>query len=343
MSASSIVKLRSGETVAVRTGVLRGAGPQGPMGPPGPAGPPGSPGPKGDTGSINDTTSHLRSTASTPVSSAGFVDLPLEEQVDISLLDALTTYSFSVKESGNYAIFVRGDFLMNGVSANGMRALRVIDAGNTSIIEATVQAAANATTTLRMSGIYQLDASQTYKLQGMSNDSSGGIACTTRSLKLARIGSGPAGPAGPQGPVGQTGPTGLQGPAGNAAAGFTSFNAVKGAGADTTTDGGNNAVTADQAITLPSGTSAPHVPYYFNQLATWAEKRVIARFASNADRDTRRPTRAQGEVYTTLDNGRFYVREKDGSEKYLARVYYAATAPPAGTGQAAPGVIWIQV
>ena len=57
MSGNTTVRLASGGTLQVRTGVLRGAGPQGPVGPVGPQGPTGATGPTGPAGSVGDASS----------------------------------------------------------------------------------------------------------------------------------------------------------------------------------------------------------------------------------------------------------------------------------------------
>jgi hypothetical protein len=312
------------------------------MGVQGPVGPAGPPGPQGTPGAISDVYSQLSSTASVTLSSAGFTDMSLETQGVIDLITVVDTYNFRVKVSGLYAIVANAVFAYTSGTASGQRAWQLVDAAGTVVVSRSQSAVSNAITSIGGADIVTLDASKTYRMQGKTNDPVGAINCTSRLLTLARFGAGPVGPAGPQGVAGQTGPQGPQGIAGSAASGFATYNAVKGTGADTTTDGLNNTATADQIVPIPTGTSAPHTPFYFKTMAEYLEKRINARFASPTDRNTRRATRVQGEIYTMLDTGTWYVKEKNGNEEYLARVHYSASAPPTGTGQAAPGVIWIQ-
>lgn len=349
---SSITKLRNGETVSVRTGVLRGAGPQGPVGAIGPRGNQGPAGVAGPAGSISDTTSHLNSSSSVSTSSAGYVDVPLDNQVEISLLNNVTTYTFKVTNTGNYLVVIRSDFTYTSGTANGARAIKLVDGSGASVVEAEVQAVGNGTTIMRATAMVTFDPSQTYKLQAFSNDSAGAIATAFRSLKIIRLGSGPPGIQGPTGPAGVVGPAGPTGATGSAASGFVSFNLINNSTADSTldptTDGTvvapNKAytATADQQVPLPLGTTTAHTPFFLRAMAQLLERRIISQFASAADLATRRATRNQGEIYTQLDTGVFMVKEKNGSETNLARVIFSASAPPSGTGQAAPGVLWVQ-
>lgn len=352
MGASSITRVRNGETVSVRTGVLRGAGPQGPMGVQGPIGPAGPTGPAGPSGSISDVYSRLTSSASVALSSAGFVDMALDTVGATDLINVVDNYNFQVKATGLYALAINATYAWVSGSKTGLRAWQLVDAAGTVVMARSSEAVGNADTVVGGVDILNLDASKTYKLQGKTNDPGGGINCTARSLNVARFGSGPQGPTGAQGPVGSTGPQGPQGVAGSAASGFVSYNLVNSATSDTTLDPATDAAvvapnkaysaTADQIIPIPLGTTAPHTPFFLSAMATYLEKRINSRFASTTDRNTRRATRVQGEIYTLLDTGTWFVKEKNGNEEYLARVKYSTSAAPAGTGQAAPGVIWIQ-
>lgn len=340
----TITRIRNGETVSVRTGVLRGAGPQGPMGLQGPAGPPGGIGPVGPMGSINDTTSHLTSTASTATSTAAWVDLPIETAVESTLLNTLTTFTFKANSSGPHLVSISSNFAYGGGSANGHRSIRLVDAADAVVLESTVDAVLNDLTKMTFSKTVTLDSSKVYRLQGRSQDVGGAINNLFRDVKILKVGAGPVGGAGPQGPVGPQGVQGIQGIPGSAASGFANFNDIQGAGADTTiVPPANNNLTADQAVAYPSGTAQPKTPYYIRLLGEFFEKRIVARFASASDRNTRRPTRTQGEVYHLIDTGEYFVKEKvGGTETNLGRVIYSTGAPPGGSGQASPGVIWIQ-
>jgi len=343
VGGSSITRLRNGETVSVRTGVLRGAGPQGPMGPQGPAGPAGAQGVPGPMGQINDAMTRLTSTASVPLSNSQWYDMAIENVVLNELVDIVDAYSFKVSESGNYVVAISADFALPAGAGSGKRSIRLTNsAGAVTYLTGYAEGVANDITVVRAADVLALDASVTYKVQGRTNDPLGAISCVARSVSLLRAGMGPAGPEGPEGPVGLTGPQGPAGPTGPPGTGYSSFNTLDVDGDATVVPAAGNNTTADQGVAYPSGTAKPKTVYYLRHLAEFFEKRIVARFATAAARTAARPAPAQGEVWTLVDTGAWYTREKNGSEPYLARVIVSSSAPPAGGGQAAPGVIWIQ-
>lgn len=348
--SSSIVKVPNGGTVQVRTGVLRGAGPQGPMGPSGPAGAAGPAGPVGPAGAINDVQGHLTSTAAVAVGGENqWYTLPFETSVitDVFSSTGVNGVGFIYKETGYYALVIRVRFEPRAGTdggtavAGGSRRIRVVDQAGNVVHEMSAAAAPTEPTILNLVTIAQPNSTYAYTVQAYSDDSAG-VNVTSRSLKIGRFGSGPAGVAGPAGPVGLTGPVGPQGPAGNAGAGYASFDAVNG-GTDSTADPGTATfATADQGLIAPLGGSAPRTPWYIRRALTSLERLLVGVFASAADRTAKRAARNAGEVTYLSDTGQLQLREKAGVDYDVARVVLSHNAPPAGAGQAAPGVIWAQ-
>lgn len=341
MSATQVVRMPSGGTLSVRSGILRGAGPAGPQGPAGPRGERGLAGPEGPPGSINDYAGHLRSSAPSVVSDDQWYVLPIEDLVVGDVVEAAGDYAFTPVESGKYLItaVVVFDAVVGG-STTGTRTVRLVDQANAPIAtEWEVPATVDGRTVVELVITEDLNPSFNYSLQAMATDTAG-VTSSLRDVRITRIGAGPPGPAGPKGPVGSTGPAGPQGAPGEAASGFSTFDAVTG-GTDSTGAVAELA-TADQALPHPAGTVAPHVPYFLRTLASSIERRLVSRFASAADRDARRATRNVGEIYVLTDTGVPYYREANGTETPLARVTLSTSAAPTGAGQATPGALWVQ-
>lgn len=361
MGSSSVVRIRSGETLAVRTGVLRGAGPQGPMGPAGPKGSTGPTGPTGPQPTVTQQRSHLITTAAVAIGGDGLwydLAMPLDtsstEPNDL-LATPVDPYGFQFKDNSSaYYGYVRVRFELRSGSdiggvAGGSRRVRIIDAATsasptpTVMFEGSVAAAPSEPTIVVFPVTFtNVDTSKKYKVQAYSDDSAG-ISVTNRSLRMFRINAGPPGPQGPQGLVGQTGPQGPQGVAGSAGTGYTTSDALIG-GADSTVDpGGVWGATTDQGVPYLTGSQKPSLPYALKALAWNLENRVVARYTAATQRSSKRATRYAGEVTYLDDNGNLQHREKNGSDLDIARVIRSSSTPPSGSGQAAPGVLWIQI
>src|SRR5881394_3493187 len=111
MTQAQIVRINSGDVATIRTGILRGAGPQGEIGPPGPQGPPGPGGPPGPMGQIDEFYSELSDTSSIGTTSAGWTVLPL---ATVGVNDVLSSpvgpAFFSYLAAGSYGIFASFQF-----------------------------------------------------------------------------------------------------------------------------------------------------------------------------------------------------------------------------------------
>jgi hypothetical protein len=105
--------------------------------------------------------------------------------------------------------------------------------------------------------------------------------------------------------------------------------------------GGNALTTVDQAVPYPDNDTRPYVPYWFQRLAEFLEKRIVARFADAATLDTKRSSKTEGEMYYLEDDNSVWVW--DGSTRYpVGQVRVSSSAAPA-TGTYPAGTLWVQI
>lgn len=347
---AQVVRMPNGSKVTVRSGVLRGAGPQGPMGPQGLQGPKGDTGLQGPPGTVNALRTVYSSSDGVATSSDKWYDVGLDVTATNDLMVAsVDRFGLQFAQLGMYLIagiarFEQRTGTEAGGSSSGSRRLQFVDATGVRLNDEcqwAVAAAPSEPTIMLMFAVVEPDPSKKYKLQAQSDDTAG-ITLSTRMLTVVRVGSGPQGVAGPAGPVGSTGPQGPTGPTGSAGTGYATGDALIG-GTDSTLDpGGTPRTTADQALRVPAGTQRPNVPYFISRLAQDLEPLLVARYASGTDRTAKRATRGAGEITVLSDTGVPNFREKNGNDNLLARVIVSAATPPSGSGQAAPGVLWVQ-
>lgn len=144
----------------------------------------------------------------------------------------------------------------------------------------------------------------------------------------------------------------IKGPKGDANSGFTNFNDLS--GTDSTAQpviGGAVPTTADQAIPYPNGTHGPNMPYFLRQVINKIESLLVARYSSDADRTTRRPTAVRGEVTWTdgpgTRAGMLQVHDDQlgtGTPATVPLVYWGSAPPAVGSATTAPnGTLWVQV
>lgn len=350
MSATQVVKVPSGGTLAVREGILRGAGPQGPMGPQGPAGQQGITGLQGPPGEVNQLKTQLSSSSAVATSFDHWYPMTLDTQVNNDLLVSTDGLNLQFTQAMDVLMVVIARFdtthaPSDGGTAGGSRQLRFVDAGANVVnnSEVHVEAASNEPTFMMLFNVITVDPSKFYHLEGLSRDDIG-VTCSSRWATFYQIGAGPQGPQGPVGPVGSTGPQGATGATGSAGSGYASFNVVATGSPDTTLapSGVTYITSADQGLRTPTGTDLPSTPYFLSRLAKDIEPLLVSRYASSTDRSTKRPTRVFGEITTLNSTGAPYFREQSGNDNAIARVVTSSSAPPSGSGQAAPGVIWFQ-
>lgn len=352
MATSQIVRIPNGGSVQVRTGVLRGAGPQGPMGPSGPAGPAGVQGPAGPQGAFTGLRSDLADNSAVACAAdhwypASFGTAPTQNDLlvvptpwDGLNLQFKYPYDQLVVISGYFEPYAGVGFTG---TASGSRRMRLVNASGVVLgnLETEVAASTVGPTRVKLSDIVRPDPSQKYHLEVQAADA-GGVTFDVRALTIMQLGAGPPGPIGPQGPVGATGPQGPTGATGSAGSGYSSYDALIGGGNSSLAPSGTPGATTDQQLIYPGHTQAPNSPYFLQQLAQQLEKQINAVYASAADRTTRRPTASPGAFTYLSDSGTPQMMEKNGAYQNVARVIQSTSTPPGGSGNGAPGLIWIQ-
>lgn len=344
---SGLVRLNSGGSVVIKTGVVRDLGPQGPVGPVGPQGPPGSQGIQGPQGAVDDARTLLTGTSALSTSSTGWTNVswnaPAESDNDLLSLDGgLSGMSTTVDSVYQFSGTVT--FQVPPGGANGAREVAIFLGGSPDPVERIALAAVpDDDTVIGFSFVVDSTATQTWFLKVRSSDIVS-IAATARTGRWARYGIGPAGPTGPTGPAGPVGPAGEQGPAGDAGGGYSSFDSVvtgtTNTEAEPTTS--TTVTTTDQEAPYPARSATPAVPYFFKTLAEWIEKRIVARFNDAATLAAKRPTQDPGEVYFLESDFGMYVTDANGDGHTVAQVRVSTSNAPS-TGDYPNGTIWITI
>lgn len=228
--STQIVRLANGDTIQVRTGVLKGSGP---AGPPGPANSitvgtvvdgdaaaanisGNSPNQvlnltlprstiQGPTGQISDFWTSVSSTAAASISpnvntvlSFGTVNTD-----ELSMIVNATTFRpVAVGGAARVLSFtVRVIFDNNNVTGSGFRRAWVIKNGTTIIGETNNNgvATANMASVVNVPVIERFTSGETFQV--LASHSSGSAQLVTGVLRAIRVGAGPAGPPGPDGPA----------------------------------------------------------------------------------------------------------------------------------------------
>lgn len=214
--SSTVVRVATGDTIQIRTGVVQGIGPQGPVGPTGPVGPAGDPGPQGVAGPagqvIENSFEAVLNTAQSVASGTN----------TLVAFDSVLTDEFSATQSQtNYKPGV-GDFVVtayvqitkrSNVVATGSRTIRILKGGNVLAavsVAAPPTVAADLNISTAMRNLSPDDIIQVQVLQ----DEGATLQVLTARLWMSRTGPGPQGPKGDVGPKGDIGPAGPQGPKG---------------------------------------------------------------------------------------------------------------------------------
>ena len=218
---SNVVRLVSGGSIQVRTGVIQGIGPQGPRGVAGPQGPDGEQGPVGDTGPQGQILQlqGLSGVATNNPLSSGADTVIAFGSVSYDDLSAFTSTS-------NITLTAAGDYLLSCWlrfdAATATKREMWFQTGASTIARKTMMAD---------TGIVYCDLAMPFRAAGgevVNVHALAGVATgiSMGSVTVTRVGSGPpgpAGPVGPQGPIGATGAAGPTGPAGSASTGFSSY------------------------------------------------------------------------------------------------------------------------
>jgi len=218
---SSVIRVSSGDTIQVRTGVLQGIGPVGPTGPTGPQGVPGPQGIQGEQGiqgaigeyvtvAQNLSLQSIATATNTPVT---FDTVAVDEY---SAVKSTTNFQ---PGAGNWYITAYVMFTKQTGNAVGARALRLITtapavstfAGTTMAVIPTIAHEISLAAGIRITDPATIIQVQAYQTEGATLQLSGArfFLCRTGSGPQGVQGiqgiQGPIGPAGPQGPIGPTG------------------------------------------------------------------------------------------------------------------------------------------
>lgn len=227
--SSTVVRLRNGDSIQIRTGAVQGIGPQGPSGPSGPAGLTGPAGPTGDTGAMGEVAEHAtlatgtgQSIAATTNTLVNFGTVVLDQ---MSAAQSVTNFVTGV---GHFYVSASIMFDKGSGTLTGGRIVRILVDG-VAVAEQSSTAISHASITkvglTCNTGIQITNASSVITVQVWHSDAASQSLAPAR-LWITRVGPGVAGPAGeqgPQGPVGSTGATGAQGVAGTVGNNTTTF------------------------------------------------------------------------------------------------------------------------
>lgn len=222
--SSQVIRVSSGETIQVRTGVIQGIGPQGPRGATGPRGEEGPQGPQGipgPTGYVTDFSSRFLA-SNQSVSSTGVTsNLPTTfttmafATVERDELNAQTSSTNYDVAAGDYqgTVYVRFEKQVS-VNASGFRAVQVVYNGtviNSVIVPANTLVHTDICVPFEFRSV---SSSHTFNVKVAHNE---GVSLSVNgNLWFNATGPGVQGPQGPAGPAGATGSTGAQGPVGPA-------------------------------------------------------------------------------------------------------------------------------
>jgi hypothetical protein len=226
VSSAQVVRLSSGDTIEVRTGVIQGIGPQGPVGPTGPVGAQGEAGPQGvpgPMGAIEEFSSEFTIGAqSVATATATLVQFTVLRD-DISAQQSTTNFTLPI---GQYLINIWAQMSkQSGINAGNSRTVRVLY--DSAVISAdSKQAAPTQPSDLNaIACVNVTNASLILQIQ-VEHDEGATLSLIQGRLWISRVGPGPKGdqgPAGPQGSVGAVGAQGPIGPAGSVANNTTTY------------------------------------------------------------------------------------------------------------------------
>lgn len=212
--SSTVIRVVSGETLQIRTGVMQGIGPQGPTGPTGPPGPQGERGEigvQGETGYVSQEST-LVTGGNQGVSANGNTLVSFSQVIhdDLSTQQSATNYQ---PGEGNYYLAAYVRFNHTSGSPVGHRTVEVLQGGqvvwadtrpvlpNTNFID------------INVAGGVRVTGDDLIQVRASSTDTNPVVIEASR-LWISPHGPGTRGPQGPPGPLGPVGPTGIAGPIG---------------------------------------------------------------------------------------------------------------------------------
>ena len=231
---ASVIRVSSGDTIQVRTGVLQGIGPVGPTGPTGPQGvigPQGIQGEQGPKGSLGEYATNVANLSLQSIATATNT-LVAFDTVTVDEYNAVKSTTNFQPGAGNWYITAYVMFTKQAGNAVGARALRIITsapvvgtiAGTTMAVIPTINHEISLACGVRITDPATIIQVQAYHTEGATLQLSGA------KFWLCRTGSGPQGIQGiqgVQGPIGPAGPTGPAGPSGAGANKTTTFTQIE--------------------------------------------------------------------------------------------------------------------
>lgn len=230
--SSQVLKISSGEVIQVRTGVIQGIGPQGPIGPSGgqgeagPQGPQGVPGPQGQVSEFSLEANALSTSIASDLTGtlATFSSVVRDE-----VLGVVSGTTFQLAPGAWQGMVYITFSKQSGVNATGSRRVSATYKGNW-VASLCIAAAPTYPSGLTLP-FSVLSTSSTDQIQFTVQQDEGVTLQYNGRLWISRTGPGPQGVAGPQGslgPIGPPGPQGPTGPAGTIGTNNTTFAAIGG-------------------------------------------------------------------------------------------------------------------
>lgn len=272
--SSQIRRLGTGDVVQIRTGVIQGIGPQGPVGPHGPAGPPGPDGPQGVPGPVGYVDESVMeatgggSAADGATSVASFSTVVRDEP---GIYQSATTFKLHPGgwQGTAWITFTR----RNGVDGSGTRRVEVMLGGEV-LTASAVSASPDDDTDIILP--FTLSPLSDADMQIRIFQSDGATLNYTSRIWISRIGAGVQGPPGPLGPRGVEGPRGVAGPTGPSGtlAPNTTYAALGGAAV-------TGAATQGSAIPQPLHTALVRDAYQqMRSMAQHIDRRLVTRYST---------------------------------------------------------------
>lgn len=238
--SSQVVRLTTGDVIQVRTGVIQGIGPQGPVGPTGPKGDTGAVGPQGAPGPAGSLLAYSTLVLATaqPIASAGVTSNVMNGYTAMAFATVDHDDLSAAKSTTNFSFLAGADFLLTthvmfykqtSVNGSGSRSIRLYK--NAVVVsEVTVPASTLVHTSAEMTmGVRSTSVTDVYQIRVAHNDTA--ALSVDGNMWINQIGPGPKGDQGLQGiqgSVGQIGPQGPIGPSGSIATNTTTYASLGG-------------------------------------------------------------------------------------------------------------------
>lgn len=230
MSTFQVIRLASGDTVQIRSGVLQGLGPQGATGPQGirgPQGEQGGPGEKGDVGYVDGfrTSGTINSSQSVAISTWTILNYTNTGD-ELGMWQGSNLSSADLTDV-NISGWVRWANVADG--GTGYRTVQIYNTTTATVLyETQVPAVYSGSTSQGFNVSVRANGGEIINVRVFHNDNEA-VSVSAGAVNVYRQGSGPRGLQGNQGaigPVGPQGPAGPTGPQGTAGSGYATIDAM---------------------------------------------------------------------------------------------------------------------